>query len=163
MWFSAPNCGLVCALLVWAVFFLGGCLIWSPIYRANLCNRVPFSLMCDFLLYFFITVSFFSSQFANMFLFSKFAVAATEVFHIFFVLYRVAQKERNSRYSRFSGLCSNQQLLSSLFLDRASISHYNNIKIIKFGWELFILWDISYGLSFSWFAGFPEFRGTMTN
>ena len=29
-------------------------------------------------------------------------------------LYRVAQKERNSRYSRFSGLCSNQQLLSSL-------------------------------------------------
>ena len=28
--------------------------------------------------------------------------------------YRVAQKERNSRYSRFSGLCSNQQLLSSL-------------------------------------------------
>ena len=31
-----------------------------------------------------------------------------------FVLYRVAQKERNSRYSRFSELCSNQQLLSSL-------------------------------------------------
>ena len=30
------------------------------------------------------------------------------------ILYRVAQKERNSRYSRFSGLCSNQQLLSSL-------------------------------------------------
>ena len=33
----------------------------------------------------------------------------------FAFLYRVAQKERNSRYSRFSGLCSNQQLLSSLF------------------------------------------------
>ena len=31
-----------------------------------------------------------------------------------FSVYRVAQKERNSRYSRFSGLCSNQQLLSSL-------------------------------------------------
>ena len=30
------------------------------------------------------------------------------------MLYRVAQKERNSRCSRFSGLCSNQQLLSSL-------------------------------------------------
>ena len=30
------------------------------------------------------------------------------------MLYRVAQKERNSRYSRFSGLCSNQQLLSLL-------------------------------------------------
>ena len=29
-------------------------------------------------------------------------------------IYRVAQKERNSRYSRLSGLCSNQQLLSSL-------------------------------------------------
>ena len=29
-------------------------------------------------------------------------------------VYRVAQKEQNSQYSRFSGLCSNQQLLSSL-------------------------------------------------
>ena len=29
-------------------------------------------------------------------------------------LYRVAQRERNSRYSRFSGLCSTEQLLSSL-------------------------------------------------
>ena len=51
-------------------------------------------------------------------------------------------------------------LINSIFfalLDRASISHYNNNKIIKFGWELFILWDISYGLSFSWFARFPEF------
>ena len=48
-------------------------------------------------------------------------------------------------------------------LDRASISHYNNTKIIKFGLERFILWDISYGLSFSWFARFLEFWGTMTN
>ena len=31
-----------------------------------------------------------------------------------YTLYRVAQKERNSRYSRFSGLCSNQQLFSSI-------------------------------------------------
>ena len=52
---------------------------------------------------------------------------------------------------------------SSPWLDRASISHYNNSKIIKFGWIFYILWDISYGLSFSWFARFPEFRGTMTN
>ena len=27
-----------------------------------------------------------------------------------------------------------------------------NTKIIKFGWELFILWIITYGLSFSGFA-----------
>ena len=40
-------------------------------------------------------------------------------------------------------------------LDRASFPHYNNTKIIKFGWELFILWVISYGLSFSGFARFP--------
>ena len=31
-----------------------------------------------------------------------------------FYKYMVAQKERNGRYSRFSGLCYNQQLLSSL-------------------------------------------------
>ena len=70
-------------------------------------------------------------------------------------------KERNSRkYSRFSGLCSNQQCDFQQFtlLDRASISHLITIKIIKFGWELFILWDISYGLSFSWFAQFPELK-----
>ena len=57
-------------------------------------------------------------------------------------------------------------LINSYFftlLDRASIFHYNNTKINKFGWKLFILWDISYGLSFSWFARFPEFWGTMTN
>ena len=35
-------------------------------------------------------------------------------FNLFTQLYRVAQKERNCRYSRFSGLCSNQQLISSL-------------------------------------------------
>ena len=48
-------------------------------------------------------------------------------------------------------------------LDKASFSHYNNTKIIKFGWELFILWVISYGLSFSGFARFPEFRGTIND
>ena len=46
-------------------------------------------------------------------------------------------------------------------LDRASFPHYNNTKIIKFGWKLFILWVISYGLSFSGFARFPVFRGTI--
>ena len=57
-------------------------------------------------------------------------------------------------------------LINSYFftlLDRASIPHYNNTKIIKFGWELFIFWVISYGLSFSGFARFPEFRGTIND
>ena len=48
----------------------------------------------------------------------------------------------------FLGLCSNQQLSFFTLLDRASFPHYNNTKNIKFGWELFILWVISYGLSF---------------
>ena len=39
-------------------------------------------------------------------------------------------------------------------LDRTSSSHYINTNIIKFGWELFILWVISYGLSSSGFARF---------
>ena len=40
----------------------------------------------------------------------------------------------------FSGLCSDQQLSLFTLLDRASFSHYINTKIIKFDWELFILW-----------------------
>ena len=48
-------------------------------------------------------------------------------------------------------------------LDRASFPYYNNTKIIKFGWELFILWVIFYGLSFSGFDRFPEFRGTIND
>ena len=63
----------------------------------------------------------------------------------------------------FWGLCSNQQLSLFTLLDIASFPHYNNTKIIKFGWELFILWVISYGLSFSGFAWFPEFRGTIND
>ena len=58
----------------------------------------------------------------------------------------------------FSGLCYDQHLFFFTLLDRASFPHYNNTKIIKFGWELFILWVISYGLSFSGYARFPEFR-----
>ena len=52
----------------------------------------------------------------------------------------------------FLGLWSDQQLSFFTLLDRASFPHYNNTKIIKFGWELFILWVISCGLSFSGFA-----------
>ena len=63
----------------------------------------------------------------------------------------------------FSGFCSDQQLSFFTLLDRASFPHYNNTNIIKFGWELFILWVISYGLSFSGFARFPEFRGTFND
>ena len=57
-----------------------------------------------------------------------------------------------------SGLCSDQQLFLFTLMDRASFRHYNNTKIIKFVWELFILWVISYGLSFSGFA-----RGTIND
>ena len=46
----------------------------------------------------------------------------------------------------FLGLCSDQQLSFFTSLDRTSFPHYNNTKIIKFGWKLFILWVISYGL-----------------
>ena len=52
----------------------------------------------------------------------------------------------------FVGHCSDQQLSFFTLLDRTSFPHYNNTKIIKVGWELFILWVISYGLSFSGFA-----------
>ena len=72
-------------------------------------------------------------------------------------------KKRNSRYSRVSGLCSDQQFSFFTLLDRASFPHYNNTKIIKFGWELLILWVFSYGLSFSGFARLPEFRGTIND
>ena len=33
----------------------------------------------------------------------------------------------------------------------------------NFGWELFILWVLAHGLSFSGFARFPEFRGTIND
>ena len=59
---------------------------------------------------------------------------------------------KKTEQSIFLGLCSDQQLSFYTLLDRASFLHYNNTKIIKFGWELFILWVISYGLSFSVFA-----------
>ena len=66
------------------------------------------------------------------------------------------KKTGNSQFSR-TLLWSTVTIFFSL-LDRAYFPHNNNTKIIKFGWELFILWVISYGLSFSGFARFPEFR-----
>ena len=82
-------------------------------------------------------------------------------------LYRVARKKPGTVDTvDFSGLCSDQQLSFFTLLDRTSFPQYNtsNTKIIKFGWELFILWVIFYGgLSFSEFARFPEFRGTIND
>ena len=72
-------------------------------------------------------------------------------------------KKRNSRYSRFFRTLLWTTVIFFTLLDRASFPHYNNTKIIKFGWELFILWVISYGLSFSGFARFPEFRDTIND
>ena len=60
-------------------------------------------------------------------------------------LYRVAQKNRNSWLFRI--LLWSTVTLFHLAGYRPSFPHYNNTKIIKFGWELFILWVISYGLS----------------
>ena len=76
-------------------------------------------------------------------------------------LYRVAPQKTGT--VDFSGLCSDQQLSFFTLLDRAIFPHYNNTKILKFGWELFILWVISYGLSFAGFAWFSEFRGTIND
>ena len=59
-------------------------------------------------------------------------------------------KKRNSQF--FLGLYSDQQFYFFTLLDRAYFLYYNNTKIIKFGWEIFILWAISYGLSFPGFA-----------
>ena len=79
-------------------------------------------------------------------------------------VYRVAQKERNSRF--FRTLLWSTVIFFTL-LDRTSFPHYNNTKIIKFGWKPFILWVISYGLSFSGFAinlslvGGPPKNGTV--
>ena len=72
------------------------------------------------------------------------------------------KKNRNSRF--FRTLLWSTVIFFNL-LDRASFPHYkyNNTKIIKFGWELFILWVISYGLSFLGFPQFPEFQGTIND
>ena len=75
---------------------------------------------------------------------------------------RVAQK-KHTRNSQFFWTLLWSTVIFSPLLDRASFLHYNNTKIIKFGWELFILWVISCGLSFWGFARFSEFRGTIND
>ena len=50
------------------------------------------------------------------------------------------------------GLCSIQTIILLTLLDKAVSPLWNNTKNIKFGWELFILWLISYVLSFLGFA-----------
>ena len=72
-------------------------------------------------------------------------------------------KKWNSRYSRVFRTLLWSKVIFFTLLDRESFPHYNNTKIIKFGWELFILWVISYGPLFSGFARFPEFRGTIND
>ena len=49
---------------------------------------------------------------------------------------------KNNGTVNFLGLCSDQQLSFFTLLDRTSFPHYNNTKIIKFGWKPFILWVI---------------------
>ena len=77
-------------------------------------------------------------------------------------LYRVVRLSipggpiKESIQSIFFRTWYDQQLSFFTLLDRASFPHYNNTKIIKFGWELFMLWVISYGLSFSGFAWFQS-------
>ena len=83
--------------------------------------------------------------------------------HIYIYIPGGPQKNGTVDTANFSGLCSDQQLSFLTLLDRASFPHYNNTKIIKFGWELFTLWVICYGLSFSGFARFPEVRGTIND
>ena len=59
---------------------------------------------------------------------------------------------QKTEQSIFLELCSDEQLFFFTLLDRTSFPHYNDTKIIKFGWKLFILWVISYRLSFLGFA-----------
>ena len=85
------------------------------------------------------------------------------LYRLYIHIYRVAQKKRNSRHSRFFRTLFWLTVIFFTLLDRASFPHDSNTEIIKFGRELFILWAISYGLSFSGFARFPEFRGTIND
>ena len=80
-------------------------------------------------------------------------------------LYRVARYRVTPKNGtvKFSGLCFDQQLFFSPYC----IEHLFLIIIpprsSNLVCELFILWVISYGLSFSGFARFPEFRGTIND
>ena len=72
-------------------------------------------------------------------------------------------QKRNSRYGKFFRTLLWSTVIFFTLVDRASFPHYNNTRIIKFGWELFVLWVAFYRLSFSGFARFPEFRGTISD
>ena len=61
----------------------------------------------------------------------------------------------------FLGRCSDQQLSSFTLLDRTSFPHYNNTKIIKFGWKLFnfmsdFIWTVIFGICHWWVAPPPK-------
>ena len=51
----------------------------------------------------------------------------------------LTERSIQSIFQDFAGLCSSQPINIFTLLDRASISHYNNIQIIKFDWKLFIV------------------------
>ena len=55
------------------------------------------------------------------------------------------KEEEEEGNSRFFGTLPWPTIISFTLLDSASFPHYNNTKIVKFGWELFILGVISYG------------------
>ena len=75
---------------------------------------------------------------------------------------RWPKQKRNSRF-----YSQDFALINSYHFPPCWIEHLSLIIITprssNFGWELFILWVISYGLSFSGFARFPEFRGTIND
>ena len=60
----------------------------------------------------------------------------------------------------FSGLCSDQQLSFSPCWIEASFPHYNNTKIIKFGWDLRTFYFMS---NFLWTVIFRIFWGTIND
>ena len=75
-------------------------------------------------------------------------------------IYRVAHKNGTVDTVNISGLALiNNYLFSPCWIEY--FPHYYHTKIIKFDWELFNLWVISYGLSFSGFARFSEFRARL--
>ena len=76
--------------------------------------------------------------------------------------YRVAPQNGTVDFQDFALI--NSYLFSPCWIEHLFLIIYiYNTKIIKFSWELLILWVISYGLPFSGFARFPEFRGTVND
>ena len=85
-------------------------------------------------------------------------------FYVMYVLYRVAHKKTEQS---IQSIFQDFALRSSFFFPPCWIEHLFLIIVtpwsLKFGWELCILWVISYGLSFSGYARFPEFRDTIND